>query len=144
MIQNAFLFTWECLHFYTNNYFVNKSKNFGNNCTQRFWTYLIVAEKTTILKDLRYWPSWLILWIHTINSFFKCTARVALIFITCIVASASAIALALKILQQSQFLPLKFVFSKSLSLLFSLACKMHTTWVYQLQLLFINAHSLSH
>ena len=93
---------------------------------------------------LRYWPSWLILWIHTINSLFKCTARVALIFITCIVASASAIALALKILKQSQFLPFKLVLSKSLSLLFSLAFKMHTTWVCQVQLLFINTHSLSH
>ena len=136
MIQNAFLFTWECLHLYTNNNFVNKSKNFGNNCTQRFWTYLIGCWKNYNIERLK------VLTI-VINSLFKFTARVALIFITCIVASASAIALALTILQQSQFLLPKFVLSKSLSLLFSLACKMHTTWVCQVQLLFINTHSLS-
>ena len=122
MVQNAFLFAWECLHLYINNNCVNNSKMFGNNCTQRFWTYLIGCWQNDNIERLEVLTI-VILWIHNINSRFKFTARDALAY--------------LKILHQSQFLPLKFVLSKSLSLLFRLACKMHTTWVCQVQLLFI-------
>ena len=51
-----------------------KSKNFGNNCTQRFWTFHIGCWKNDNIERLEVLTI-VILWIHTINSLFKCTAR---------------------------------------------------------------------